>query len=126
MDQRGSLLRYNLELEISSYANHRACRRQGVTGLQHLRRRGSERPVALRRLIKGNFMTKTNAPAGDPTPVPDAEDETNLPPTEAPEDPGIPFDQRWNRMGIAPRLVTITIKFAAAFERLFLWRIRCH
>ncbi|WP_165448610.1 hypothetical protein [Rhizobium ruizarguesonis] len=37
-------------------------------------------------------MTNTNAPAGDPTPVPDAEDETNLPPTEAPEDPGISFD----------------------------------
>ncbi|MGO7152747.1 hypothetical protein [Rhizobium leguminosarum] len=36
-------------------------------------------------------MTKTNALAGDSTPAPD-EDETNPPPTEADEDPGIPFD----------------------------------
>ncbi|WP_168271547.1 hypothetical protein [Rhizobium leguminosarum] len=37
-------------------------------------------------------MTKTNALTGDPTPAPEDQDETNLPPTEAPEDPGLPHD----------------------------------
>ncbi|MGO7203537.1 hypothetical protein ACCT30_20060 [Rhizobium ruizarguesonis] len=38
-------------------------------------------------------MTKPNALAGDPKPAPEEQDETNLPPTDAPEDDaGITFD----------------------------------
>lgn len=38
------------------------------------------------------MTTNTNALSGDPTPAPEDQDEADLPPAEAPEDTGIPFD----------------------------------